>query len=123
DPRLPAVRDHQDAVEFGQVSDPPDLGEPAAAVNVRLDDPDLAPLDPLAGLEAGGRELGPPDPDAGPPRQPRVADQVVVVQRGFGEIEVAVGDAVEDPLGRVPVAPAVAEVHHQGDLVAQLPAP
>ena len=77
---------------------------PAAAADVRLHHGDLADLDPLADLEAGGGELGAADADRAALREPRVAREIVVLQRRFGEVDVAVLDAIEHPFGVVPVA-------------------
>ncbi len=122
DAGLPAVRDDERAVQRRQLSDSTDLGEAAATVDVRLEHVDASALEPLTALVDGGCELSPADSCLDPLGEPRMAGEVVMAQRRLGEVDVAVLDPAERPERVAPVAPAVAEVEHHRDLVAEEPA-
>ena len=79
-------------VQQREIGDPADLREAPAAVDVGLQDVDASALEPLAALVHGGRELGAADPGLDALGEPAVPIEVVVLQRRFGEVDVAVLD-------------------------------
>ena len=113
------MRDDDRAGRCGDFCDPAQLREPARSAQIRLEDVDAAELEPLAALGDRRGHLAARDPDPGPGRELAVACEVVVVERRLGEEDVAVLDLLEDCERVAPVAPAVAEVEHEGDVVAE----
>ena len=97
DAGLPAVRHDERAVELGELGDPPDLRQPAAATDVRLEHVHAAVLQPLAALVDGRGELGAADPGRHPLGQLRMPVEVVVAERRLREEDVAVLDPLERP--------------------------
>ena len=119
DSGLPPVRDDRRGVVGGELRDPPDLRESAAAVDIRLQDVHPGLRQPLVALEARGGELGTAHPRLDALGEPCVALQVVVLERGLGEVDVAILDAAKRPERGAPVAPAVAEIEHERDVVPE----
>ena len=109
DAGLPAMRHDFGAHQLAEIGDAPDLGEAATASDIGLDDADLARRDPLADLEAGSGRLSTTDADGAPLREPCMAFDVVMLERGLGEEDVMLGDAFQNGKSVMPVVPAVSE--------------
>ena len=84
-----------------------------------MQDVDACLRQPLAALEARGRELGPAHARLDALGEPGVALEVVVLECRLGEVDVAILDAVQRPERCAPVRPAIAEVEHQRDPLAE----
>ena len=114
-----AVGDELRAVQFAQLGDAHQLGEPAGPADAGLHQRHAAGRQPFPHFPAARREFGAADPDGRHGGQAGVAGQVVVPQRGLREGHVEVLDAAQRPDGVVPVPPAVAEVERHSELVAE----
>ena len=74
--------------ELAHVGDAADLGQAAAAPDIGLHDADLADRQPFAHLEAGRRGFRAADADRALLGQPRMAGEIVMLQRRLGEEDV-----------------------------------
>ena len=119
DARLPVVRDDRGAVQRGQVGDAAHLGQAAAARDVGLEHVDAPVLQPGTALRQRGGELGAADARLGPGSELGVAAEVAVGQGRLGQPQPRGFEPIERPQGVAPVAPAVAEVDQQLDLLTR----
>jgi hypothetical protein len=105
DAGLPAVRDHLNARHFRHLSNAANFGEPARPRDVGLNHRHPAALDPIADFMPAGPGLRTADADRAHGREAGVAREIIVMQRGFGEIDVAVGCVLKNPERIVPALP------------------